>query len=281
MNIEVDDDRETAYCEIANALLDKDLLFASAFNICPDLQREIIRLTVNTGHDFPVEGDVVDPFWLGVGLTKIVNLPQEFKSTSPSFIEYYCRLNERFYWEWVQHPIVPLVQELLSPISRFFLRFTRITVVLQKPGMHLWAHRDLVPGETYDNLQSEHLTFRGDRKLTFKGSPAFVKAFPDIITDSHSKQNYLNLKIPLSTDPYSPGAPFVIWNGTKISYSSQNQLFFLNEALIEHGADKVNHFRGVVFVDGFLNLRTWCELEKLPVRVSGLSKMDYESEGRG
>lgn len=148
-----------------------------------------------------------------------------------------------------------IIQELLSQIPLY--KVTRVLVLLQEPNIKLGEHRDLVPGHLYDNMEDKTSVLYGDKTLRYEGT--YHKAFQSLgleikDTEVHAAQSYMSLKIPLSVMPGNPGLPFILNDGVKTHFNTHDKLYLLNEYECEHGADAVDFWRGVIFVDGFFNL---------------------------
>jgi hypothetical protein len=254
---------------IAQDLLEKGLLFSTPFSISQADQNEIIRHTVENNSIVDAENHHLDPFWLGLGLTSI---PDKNIQELPAYLKgrwyYYMRMNSRMGWVWNESPAASLVQKLLIPLEPYFKCFTRVSVLLQIPNSALPPHRDLVPFNEYDNMDNPHFTLKGDKKLTYLGEDWLTRDPKNISDVSHVSQGYLNLKIPLSANPHSPGLPYIVYKGEKIYYNSQKKLLFLNEIDVEHGGDPVDFYRGVVFVDGIFNPNTFPQMPREQVLAS-------------
>ncbi len=259
---------------LADELLAQRLLFATPYKISHQDQLALLDHVARDGAELPLEGDI-PPHWVGMGLT----LPQKkYLEKAPQahlgWWTYLSRLDRSIEWDWVDHPASQIVQKILSPLLPYYVRFTRVSLIIQIPGRMIPAHRDIVVGDTYDNMRDHYMTLMGHERMLFKGKEWFEYNESRHGRDTHKSQFYLNLKIPLSTQAEEPGKPFVILNKKKISYSSHNHLFFLNEALIEHGAEPCAYPRGVVFVDGFFDLRKLHSLPQTPITVISTEPVD-------
>lgn len=262
---------------LARDLWRRRLLLSTCYRIPAEIQRDIIDFTLKHAQYTPPERPDVDDFWVTQGLTKMVDV--EVSSLDPfqrGWWHYYSRLDDDKKWEWLDLPIVPVVKDVLAPLERLYSRFTRVTVILQIPGRDIPAHRDLIPGDEYSRLADPRYTATGDQTMIFRGMDFFSSKKADFPKDRHRRQWYLNLKVPLSQKADDPGKPFILHGGRKIHYSSGNKLFFLNEAEIYHGADPVDFYRGVLFVDGIFDLEKWTDfageeisiLETRPIDLS-------------
>jgi hypothetical protein len=249
--------------------MDSGRLFSTPFAVSSQDQNAIIDYTLTHGSIIPAESNLIEPFWVGLGLTRILdaNVPPMSDYMRGRWY-YYMRLNSRVGWQWENNPATEVVRRLLQPLEPYFKCFTRATVILQIPNVALPAHRDLVPFNEYENMFSPHSTLPGDKKLTYVGE-GWLAPEPNYKSDvSHASQGYLNLKIPISANPHSPGAPYINDRGEKYYYNSQNKILFINEVEIEHGGDPVDYYRGVVFVDGIFNPETFPLLPRECVQVA-------------
>lgn len=138
---------------------------------------------------------------------------------------YFSRLDPNLEWEWVECEASTIVRRILTPLGGLFRKLTRVKVDLQIPGKKLPAHRDLICGSVYDNLESESSYAWGRRRLRYMALPWLEepKPFENI---RHEENLYLSMKIPFSERADEPGLPFFILQGRKYHYNSQNRVFF-------------------------------------------------------
>jgi hypothetical protein len=247
--------------------LKNNLLFSTNFRIEAQDQSFLIDYVRAKGFEFTPEVEM-PPFWIGSEITyplhpDLEKVPIHLRP----WWRYYSRLNTSVNWGWVDNSASVKIKQILEPIVFYFSRLTRISLVVQIPGQNLPAHRDLVVGSEYAKMCSEELTLSGAKQLKFKGPKWYQQLNMTNLRDLHRDQLYLTLKVPISEDIGSCGRPFVIFNGKKIYYSSDNQFFFINEVDLKHGADAVDFYRGVVFVDGFIDMRKFHKLPKNPIRI--------------
>lgn len=246
-------------------LLNQNILYRTPFSIDPSLQRAIINETLACGGVISSESDIIPPVWVGAGVAKIqhntLNNPSVYQDGR---LPYYLRLKEDVEWQWLNNKLASLVQQALSPAQKLFLRVTRVTVLLQIPGQAIPAHRDLIPGNTYEQMQSNDFTFLGDKTLPYLGESWLQDLALSFSTNSHEKNHFLNFKFPLSMQE-SNGDAYIIWNNKKLIYDPQGHGFLLNEAYMEHGADIVDFYRGVIFVDGFIDTNYLSQMAKTPI----------------
>jgi hypothetical protein len=179
---------------------------------------------------------------------------------------YYARLDPQAKWIWTDSAAVPIVRRILEPVLPLYRLLTKVNVVLQIPGQLLGAHRDLVTGNVYD-LESPYTWRLGSTPMRYEGTPWLSNVAP-IHSASHRDDNaYLCLKIPISERADDAGNPFFDLGRRRLYYTSRNRFFFINEVEMLHGAEPATFFRGVVFVNGILNMDEIRRIPKRPIEV--------------
>lgn len=212
---------------LSENLLRKKFLFRLSHKIDAAHQKSIIEEVVQKGTD------------LGVWYSYLIRGVDGYSDTEA----YNNRLNVDFPWSYQDTPITGLVQELLTPVSNFFTP-TRIKIFVQKPHEALIEHCDKLE---YRN----NLLFRNFLK---------TDQFHDFFVEPHhEKQACLALKIPLSEKAGDNGKSYIRHQGSKYYIRPGNHYYLFNESRLRHGADPCAHFRGVMFIDGRIDL---VELEK-------------------
>ncbi len=221
-----------------NLLRDK-LLMQLPFQIDSSKQVSIIREVVENGTDsnswytYPIRGS---------------------KSLA-DMDAYDNRLNLELSWEYFSTPLTNLVQELISPLKSFYSP-TRIKIFIQKPKESLREHCD---------------------KLEFKNNSLFrdflkTEQFHDFFAEPlHQAQKCLTIKIPLSELVGNNGNGYFRHQGMKYYLKPGNNFYMFNESKLRHGADPCSHFRGVIFLDGAINLT---ELEKIKLFAVPIEKAE-------
>lgn len=246
-----------------------ELIFSTPLPSPPSLQQEIIRETKTCGFT-----SAKKPFWLVKSVRNIVptTLPERalkfFEArdyTTIRQIEFALRINSNHEWIWEDSPLATQVETITRPILPYFQKLTRAVVLLQIPGMAIPAHRDLVVGENYSDLENSESSALGPSALTYSGDPKIFDLLEKNVAQTHQAQNYLALKIPLSERGDDCGRPFYILNNQKYYYSTENRIFGINEYQLLHGAEAASFYRGVVFLDGVLNQSSLRALEKIPI----------------
>jgi hypothetical protein len=173
------------------------------------------------------------------------------KGFNSNWLTWACRLHPELEWEWVETPITDILKSYVSKIEHLYIKFNRVLILVQKPGSEIPLHTDKVVQNSYN-------------EETFVPGPA-----SDILlqhNNHHWEHNrYLTLKFPLTDKPLDNGKPIVKIGETEYQYTPGNRLFAINEVDIQHGAKAVDHRRGVIFLDGFLNYEaltkeTWADI---------------------
>jgi hypothetical protein len=273
--------------QIADELMAKGMLYTLPFTIDRGDEKELVRLVVEANEVIEAEAHMTAPFWLGSGATHSPQMQREklpggklahLNEYEFGRLAYYVRLRQDIEWEWIPNPIGRLCEKILKPLSPFLQKITRVSVLLQIPNMALPAHRDLVPGNTYGNMRDGHRTFWGQETHKYLGEE-WLKTLPWSLEDGSHKQNqFLNLKIPISAEE-DPGQPFIVWNGQKLVYNTQKRAFLLNEVEMEHGADPVPFYRGVIFVDSLLNFEAISQVSKAPALIESIAATPVTAGG--
>lgn len=196
----------------------------------------LITHCLENGFDSPIVKDGKSyPVWKSF-LHHRPNLSPELREKFSEYKrlpDYWLRARVDLEWYWVESPVLPLVNKLCGQIQRYMKSLTRVQTLILKPGHDLPAHKDKVAGTVYDG------------EIFGLGYEA--------PTSFHHKNNYFSLKIPLFTE-HGPGRPYFILNGEVFYYDTQGQFFAINEISHEHGALKVSYPRGVIALDGELNV---------------------------
>lgn len=227
-----------------------------ALDASPEQQIKIIQAALECGHPAQVEGNLIKPFWMAAGLRDMdLESYNELSDNEKGRLSYLMRLRPGMKWKWENRPIIDTIKNIISPLNSYIKRLNRVVIILQMPGKSVPPHRDLIVGDTYENMESRTSTLWGNKTLQYLGDPWFSAINKEIPNNNlHEKQNYFGLRIPLSQYPGNNGKPYLQRPGAeKQYYNVNNQLFLLDEASTNHGADAVDFYRGVVIVD--------CELD--------------------
>ena len=224
---------------LSQTLLRDKLLFSLPYQIDSSQQIAIIKESVKNGTNLDV--------WYSYSI-------RGSKSHTDAEI-YDNRLNPDYPWEYFDTPLTKLIQELIAPLASFYSP-TRIKVFIQKQNLALREHCD---------------------KLEYKNNSLFrdflkTEQFHDFFTEpAHQAQDCLALKIPVSDVAGDNGKGFIYHKGRKYHLHPGNSFYMFNESRLRHGADPCPHFRGVIFLDGLINLK---ELQKIRLGAVQLTKAE-------
>lgn len=224
---------------LSENLFRERLLLNLPYQVEPSHQVSIIREVVQNGsdlgvwHSYPIRG------------CKSLNDLEAYDN----------RLNSELPWEYFQNPLKDLVQELVSPLCSFYSP-TRIKIFVQKPNESLREH--------CDKLEYKNNALFRDFLKTEQFHDFFVEPF-------HQAQKCLTIKIPLSEIPGDNGKGYFLYQGMKYYLKPGNNFYMFNESKLRHGADPCSHFRGVIFLDGVINL---VELEKIKLSAVPIVKAE-------
>jgi hypothetical protein len=224
--------------------------FRIDYKINAETQASIIEETIKHGYT-----EEAEPYWWLDARTLDSNSVEDIKKFPQRGFQ--LRLDPRANWHWEDNTVVPAIRPLIESVEHLFTSLTRIGVFIQKPNRKIIAHRDLIPGNEYKLLRNAHDSELGLYDGTFLGHPD-LSVEPNT---RHSDQKYLNLKIPVSMRVGDAGKPFIInERGEKEYLRAHDHFYFLNEYEILHGCDAVDFGRGVIFIDGMLDMKA-LELE--------------------
>ena len=154
-------------------------------------------------------------------------------------------------WQWISSDITDLVKNEIGKIRPLYHHLNRVKILLQNPGTTVPMHRDPVAGSVY-------------------GGQVFSPPEPGIeikVNTYHKDQNFLCIKIPLTSKPKNNGEPRLEIDGKRYRYEVGRNFFLLNEIEMTHGAAPVDFYRGVIFIDGLLNMEAVksLQLRSIPV----------------
>jgi hypothetical protein len=217
------------------------------------LQKILEYLVQNASVSMPLGKQ--DPFWLGQRIRGVDmdTVPEELKSLNPAQIEFFLRQRTDVSWNWVDTPITQTVYKLLEPISSLYKTLTRVKIFAQIPTKAILPHRDLVAGAMYNRMHEDTVTRLGTNLLRYNGEEWFKKIYTVPDNFAHAEQGYLALKIPL--DFLQPGRSYLCdFENNRYYYDPSNKPYLLNEYEILHGVDAGDQWRGVVFLDGILDI---------------------------
>jgi hypothetical protein len=231
---------------------EKPVLFGLPYTISSEDQQAIIEYAYQYASSWSGQVQVWDnrndtydqtDYFGRVQITKLTD--ESFKKVSDKpgltydWMNWACRLDRDLEWEWIDTPITPILKKYVDQIKHLYIKFNRVLILVQKPGSAIPLHSDKVVKNNYD---SEH----------FAPGPAIDLAIAE--SNDHWQYNrYLTLKFPLTELPNNNGKPIISIDGQVKHYNVGNNLFAINEVDIMHGAQAVEHRRGVIFLDGILD----------------------------
>lgn len=153
------------------------------------------------------------------------------------------RLDHTKEWSWFGDPMSLMVKELLEPFEKAYDHMTRVVLLIQRPGFAIPQHTDWITGQIYKN---DEVYIRPNDIKQWFGVREECKANPY----AHENQHFYGGRLALGQQSHS----YVVVDGQKTYYETGNEFFLLDEKT-PHGADSVDYWRGVVFVDGILNIK--------------------------
>lgn len=234
------------------------------------VQRELISSVIDGRPTAPTANEDRNssyPFWSAKAIRylDLQSVPAKYHAQKFSQVEYLFRHHPMANWIWETDRAAALVREIVEPYTRIFSRMTRIKIHLQKPGQRVIFHRDLSAGRVF-KLQNPLSTSLGTEDHTYQMYPwVDLKDFPLTHLKSNESLAY-SLKIPLSLDTANYGRQTIL-DQKPYYYSTSGNLYLLNESNF-HGAETVPHVRGMVFIDGIIDLEAAFKTFPDPVPAS-------------
>ncbi len=227
-------------------MISSDYAFRIGHRISPNVQQAIIHEVLTHGQTANVQ-----PFWVKCDV-RSMDRPRGGSENPPE--DFFYRLDPRTAWHWEDTPLANMVRPMVDSVEHLFTKLTRVKVFIQKPHMAISAHRDLVPGNEYKHISGVYTpTIIGTYCGIYHGHPNL----PVEPNTRHRDQKYLNLKIPLTSVEGNYGKPYIIGKSEGKEYlSADGHFYFLNEYEIFHGCDVVDFPRGIIFVDGILDMES-------------------------
>ena len=215
--------------------------------IHPYHQDAIIEHVVREGYT-----DDVQPFWLKYDVRSLnEDSVAGTYEDGPVPGDFHYRLDPRAEWKWDQNPVKDILVNQLLVVWHLFHKMTRVKVFIQKPGMDIPAHRDFIAGNQYKHFKDRYNSQFGMFYGVYTSHPNL-----QVETNTrHADQGYYTLKIPITSQPSDHGKPYIIDpDGKKQYIQSNDRAYLLNEVEVYHGCEPVDFYRGVVFVDGIINM---------------------------
>ena len=237
-----------------------DYAFRLPYKIHPYHQDAIIEETVKLGS---IDED--RPYFIRHEVRTLV--PESidgayYGSMPPTDADFFFRLNPVGEWQWLDNAAAEVLKPYHEMVRHLFVKLTRVKVFIQRPGHIIHPHRDLVPGNQYEGLDDPYTQAPGDFNGVYAGHPLI----PTAPNTRHADQKYLNLKVPLTSQPGNHGLPYLVWNGGRYFIDSRDHMYCINEVELLHGVEPVEFYRGIVFFDGIMDIEA-IEAEKIPFDV--------------
>lgn len=192
-------------------------------------------------------------------------IPEYGKAQALSGVEFLLRQKPNLKWSWRETEVTEMVQEILAPYLGIFSFISRVKIHIQVPGQRVPFHRDLVLANAYD-LQNPFSSLPGTQQLKFRMFPWVPAEETMIESTSHKDQNYYALKIPLTEKAGDYGRQTIVAE-KPYYYDHGGNAYLLNEKSF-HGAEACKHHRGLIFVDGILDLEKLARMKTEPFRWS-------------
>ena len=168
---------------------------------------------------------------------------------------YYGRFRPDIEWEWCSNPVTDIVRPIIEPLTQgLYHRITRVVVLMVNPSVTLKMHRDPVPGHDYGMGPLDMASDVTDRTPN----------------RYHDQNRYLAIKTAITTRQGDNGMPVLRLQDSaqEYRYDTWRRWFSLNEIEMIHGARPVDHARGVLWIDGIINMQAYDALPREPIPVS-------------
>lgn len=262
-------------------IIDFSTGFAIDFKLGADLQRAIVQDTCENGEIFDDfdSGSVkiwqmrsireLDPVKCFPAARKLIEeayIEKRTKKVEPRDLGFYVKFHPGIGWRWTDCPSTKIIRKHCKPLLSLFTHLSQVDVLLLRAGHSIPIHRDFVPGNVYGGLKNPYTSEPGTKTLKFLGEQWFAP-FRKYMVAGHAEQDYMTLRIPLSLSPKDQGRPWLLnKNFEKRHYSAGGRAFMLNDTVF-HGADAVSHPRGVLMLNGVLNMKKVSALKKYRLRV--------------
>lgn len=149
--------------------------------------------------------------------------------------DYWLRSRTDLEWQWVDSAQTSRVKVIINSLAPYIKSLTRVQSLILIPGNALPSHTDKVAGTRYGN--NDYIFGLG-----YENENQF-----------HHNNDYLAIKIPLFSEQ-GFGRPFIEIDGKIHEFAPDGHVYVINEVEIKHGAYPVDYPRGVIVMDGILNL---------------------------
>lgn len=206
--------------------------------IAPADQQLLVRHTKQLYLDGVIKGtSFTTREYKGIDFVYSINTRYATDNGQPVNSSLVNRFNDQVTWHWntssIFEPILATVQRIVEPLLPLYKFFTRAVILLQCEGLTMPLHADYF--EQWDT--------------------------------QHKANNNLAIKFPLTDNPGDNGCPVLQVDGDVMKYSVGNHAFALNEVELFHGSMPVNHTRGVLFLDGIIDIDALMALPRSPIPI--------------
>lgn len=178
-------------------------------------------------------------------------------------VPYERRLDPSVSWRWRDGEAGELAAMEVHKVSHLFHAITRVTTVIPTPGTAVRLHYDVAPGNIY-------------REGTNGAWADRVVITPH---RHHNANRFLSIKLMITEKQEDYGETVIRWDGRDWLYSTRNRFFALNEVEMLHGARAVGHLRGVLWIDGWINLDTYDREARDLIPLTPLTEPFVVAEG--
>lgn len=251
--------------EVVNGLLPTKLVAGANIYIDPDKLYKLGQLALSEAPAGQAFAGQPAPFWLGQSIRGLdrKSIPDCLKDIDPFKIEVFLRNDERVEWYWIENEVASYAKEVLEPTFKFYKKLTRIKILLQIPGYEVHPHRDITVGNMYDRMDNPFRGIIGKNGLMYYRGPEWLHTiYPQKETNLHAEMEYFALKVPLDLDNKKCRSYLLsvddflkpIPDRNYIYYDYQSQPYWLNEVECLHGVSPGEEWRGVIFMDGILDI---------------------------
>lgn len=167
------------------------------------------------------------------------------------------RFNEFLNREWTDLEITQeFYDKIFLKIKHLFKFVSRIIILRLEPGYPIPFHKETSYLGNYTDLDSRLSRYISNKALiTPETEPLLNDRFSYRVDREHHKtQRGYGLRLPLTTVQGDNGNTLLKIGEDIVKYDTKDMLFALNEVDIFHGAAKTEFQRGVIYIDGILDM---------------------------
>lgn len=167
------------------------------------------------------------------------------------------RFNEFLNRQWLDNPITQeFYDNIFLKIKHLFKFVSRIIILRLEPGYPIPFHKETSYLGNYTNLESHLGRYISNKSLI---TPENEHLLNDrfayrVDREHHAKQKGYGLRLPLTTVAGNNGNTLLKIGDELLKYDTKDMLFALNEVDIFHGAAATEFQRGVIYIDGILDM---------------------------